>query len=141
MLVSICISQGNNRFTRHQVCGRSETDDGKSSGGVNFDQCEVGRPVKRDQCANVRGLVPECHIDAGHAGNDVVMLFDPADHTHLHWRKAAVEELAREAAPCRVNGAVGGSSGDMKALCEYLDNAPGVTGQLFRMDGNPGQKD
>ena len=75
------------------------------------------------------------------AGNDVVVLFDPADYTHLHWRKAAVEELAREAAPCRVNGAVGGSSGDMKALCDYLNNAPGVTGQLFRMDGNPRQKD
>lgn len=74
------------------------------------------------------------------AGNDVVMLFDPADHTHLRWRKAAVEELARESAPCRVNGAVGGSSSDVKALCEYLDNAPGVTGQLFVMDGNPRQK-
>ena len=75
------------------------------------------------------------------AGNDLVLLFDPADHTHSHWRKAAVEELAREAAPCRVNAAVGGSSNDVNALCEYLHNAPGVTGQLFALHGNSGQSD
>lgn len=75
------------------------------------------------------------------AGNDLVLLFDPADHTHLHWRTAAVEELAREAAPCRVNGAVGGSSASVKAVCDYLDRAPGVTGQLFAVDGNPAESD
>lgn len=74
------------------------------------------------------------------AGNDLVLLFDPAAHTHEHWRIAAVEELAREAAPCRVNGAVGGSSGDVKAVCDYLDSASGVTGQVFAVDGNPGEK-
>lgn len=83
-------------------------------------------------------ILPEARREAG---NDIVVLFDPADHTHLHWRTAAVEELAREAAPCRVNGAVGGASADVKAMCDYLDNAPGVTGQLFVVDGNPGEKD
>ncbi|MGB3795403.1 MAG: Rossmann fold domain-containing protein [Alteraurantiacibacter sp.] len=75
------------------------------------------------------------------AGNDVIMLFDPADHTHETWRRAAVEELAREAAPCRVNGAVGGSSDGVKSLCDYLDNAPGVTGQMFAVDSNPRKGD
>ena len=75
------------------------------------------------------------------AGNDLVLLFDPADHTHETWRRAAVEELAREAAPCRVNGAVGGSSTGVKAVCDYLHHAPGVTGQLFAVDGNPRESD
>ena len=79
-------------------------------------------------------IVPEARRAAG---SDVVLLFDPADHTHEHWRTAAVEELAREAAPCRVNGAVGGSSASIKAVCDYLEGAPGVTGQLFAVDGNP----
>lgn len=100
-----------------------------------------------------RGL-PEAPLDAAAAfhsrilpqarraaGNDLVLLFDPADHRHLHWRTAAVEELAREAAPCRVNGAVGGSSAQVKAVCEYLDAAPGVTGQLFAIDGNVAERD
>lgn len=79
-------------------------------------------------------IVPEARRAAG---SDVVLLFDPADHTHAHWRTAAVEELAREAAPSRVNGAVGGSSNAVKAVCDYLEGAPGVTGQLFAVDGNP----
>lgn len=83
-------------------------------------------------------IVPEARRAAG---NDLVLLFDRADHTHRHWRMAAVEELAREAAPCRVNGAVGGSSGDVAAVCDFLERAPGVTGQLLAVDGNPGEKD
>ncbi|WP_338243851.1 Rossmann fold domain-containing protein [Aurantiacibacter hainanensis] len=74
------------------------------------------------------------------AGSDIVLLFDSADHTHEHWRTAAVEELAREAAPSRVNGAVGGSSDAVAALCDYLGSAPGVTGQLFAVDGNSREK-
>ncbi|MWV28527.1 Rossmann fold domain-containing protein [Aurantiacibacter rhizosphaerae] len=75
------------------------------------------------------------------AGNDMVLLFDPADHTHETWRRAAVEELAREAAPCRVNGVVGGGADGVTSLCEYLHNAPGVTGQVFAVDGNSGKGD
>ena len=38
------------------------------------------------------------------AGADLVcIVFDPADHTHRAWRVAAVQALAREAAPGRVN--------------------------------------
>lgn len=75
------------------------------------------------------------------SGSDLLLLFNPADHTHLHWRTAAVEELAREAAPCRVNGAVGGSDADVAAVCEYLRGAPGVTGQLFAIHDNSGASD
>ncbi len=73
------------------------------------------------------------------AGNDLVLLFDAADHTHQHWRRAAVEELAREATPCRVNGVQGGAGSDVATMCDYLHGAPGVTGQLFALHGNSGE--
>ena len=82
-------------------------------------------------------IVPEVRRASG---DDIVLLFDPADHTHEHWRIAAVEELAREAASCRVNGAAGGSGEAVSAVCEYLASAPGVTGQLFAVDGNLREK-
>ncbi len=70
------------------------------------------------------------------AGNDAAILFDPADHTHRGWRRAAVEELAREAAPNRVNGIAGPAGEGVDDTCDYLAAAPGVTGQLLQTDGN-----
>ncbi len=37
----------------------------------------------------------------------LVLQFAPAGHEHRAWRLAAVQELAREAAPKRVNGIAG----------------------------------
>ena len=67
---------------------------------------------------------------------DLVLLFAPAGPEHGAWRLAAVQELARELAPQRVN-AIAGEDPDvvMQALA-YLDRAPGVTGQLLCLDGN-----
>ncbi|WAT17829.1 hypothetical protein OZN62_13075 [Aurantiacibacter sp. MUD11] len=65
------------------------------------------------------------------ADHDIVVLFDPAGHEHQGWRKAAVEELAREAAPCRVNGVVGAADAALDEVCVYLAAAPGVTGQVL----------
>ncbi len=66
------------------------------------------------------GGTPGCHI-----------LFDPADHSHDAWRKAMIEELAREAAPGRINAVVGTDVQAIRQVLDYLDNAPGVTGQIF----------
>jgi hypothetical protein len=52
---------------------------------------------------------------------------------------AAVQELAREAAPKRVNGIAGD---DPRAIAEtlvYLAAAPGITGQLLAVDGKSGE--
>ncbi|MDE1467864.1 Rossmann fold domain-containing protein [Aurantiacibacter sp. D1-12] len=78
----------------------------------------------REWVPKVRGLMQE---------NNVVVIFDPADHTHQGWRLSAVQELAREAAPQRVNGV---ESEDAQAVSEtlfYLQSADGVTGQIFTL--------
>lgn len=69
------------------------------------------------------------------AGSDLAILFDSADHRHLGWRRAAVEALAREAAPNRVNGVAGAEGEAVDQTCAYLAAAPGVTGQLLQTDG------
>lgn len=66
-------------------------------------------------------------------GLDIVIVFAPADHSHEAWRLAAVQGLAREGAPARVNAIAGEADAD---VVRYLANAPGVTGQLLHVDGN-----
>ncbi len=72
----------------------------------------------------------------GLAGDgDLVVVFAPADHAHHGWRLAAVQELAREMAPNRVNGVVGEDAGEVSEVLFYLQSAGGVTGQLLQVDG------
>ncbi|APE28209.1 Rossmann fold domain-containing protein [Aurantiacibacter gangjinensis] len=68
------------------------------------------------------------------SGADIAVLLDHADHAHDSWRKAAIEELAREAAPCRLNAVIGPDGEACDAVCAFLDSAPGVTAQLFTTD-------
>ena len=65
---------------------------------------------------------------------EVVIYFEPADHSHRGWRLAAVQELAQEAAPTRVNALVGTDRDAMWAARQFLENAPGVTGQLLAVE-------
>ncbi|MGV3769504.1 MAG: Rossmann fold domain-containing protein [Sphingobium phenoxybenzoativorans] len=68
--------------------------------------------------------------DALAGGDDLLLVFAPADHTHRAWRIAAVAGLARKHAPLRVNAVAG--EGDAIAGAErYLAAAPGVTGQYL----------
>jgi hypothetical protein len=69
-------------------------------------------------------------------GEDVVLAFPAADHTHKGWRLAVVQQLARDAAPLRVNALSGGDDAALGAAVAYLASAPGVTGQLLALDGN-----
>jgi hypothetical protein len=68
-------------------------------------------------------------------GGDLALVFEPADHTHTAWRRAAVQELARAHAPGRVNALVSDDEAAIAAAREYLDRAPGVTGQLLPLNG------
>ena len=61
------------------------------------------------------------------------VILPEASHEHHSWRIAAVEELAREAAPVRINGIVGGSDEALEEVVAYLDAAPGVTGQVLEV--------
>src|SRR5690606_21012098 len=67
------------------------------------------------------------------------IVFEPAGHEHRAWRLAAVQELARELAPHRINGIVGSDEAAIAEVAAYLAGAPGVTGQLLVADGKSGQ--
>lgn len=64
----------------------------------------------------------------------LVILFPPADHTHIAWRLAAIQALARESVPARVNAIAGGGGQAQLAAVRYLEAAAGVTGQYLPLD-------
>jgi hypothetical protein len=66
-----------------------------------------------------------------HGADALVLVFPVAPHPHRAWRLAAVQELAREAAPARVNGVEAGGDEAAAAVLSWLEGAPGVTGQLL----------
>jgi hypothetical protein len=68
------------------------------------------------------------------SGEALTLVFPSASHDHRAWRLAAVENLARAAAPIRVNGIVGEDEAAIAETCAFLDAAPGITGQLLAVD-------
>ena len=86
-----------------------------------------------------REIVPAARRLMGE-GADIVVTFAPADHAHDGWRLAAIQELAREAAPCRVNAVVGGPAdhdGIAQAIA-FLHGSAGITGQVVKVGGKSG---
>lgn len=75
----------------------------------------------------IAALARECE-------NGLLIVFPPADHEHDGWRLAAVQSIARNIAPRRVNAAQGGGEAAVAALGEYLARAPGITGQYWALD-------
>ncbi len=68
-------------------------------------------------------------------GEDVTIIFPPADHTHRGWRLAAVQSLARDLAPVRVNAVASNDEAAIQSALAYLAAAPGLTGQCLPLDG------
>lgn len=61
----------------------------------------------------------------------LAILLPPAPCDHRDWRRALARDLAREAAPRRVN-VVAGRPGPARAeVLRFLADAPGVTGQYL----------
>jgi hypothetical protein len=75
------------------------------------------------------------------SGEDLVIVFPSAPYDHRDWRLAAVQNLAREAAPQRVNGIAGDDNDAIAATLHWLASAPGITGQLLATDGRSAEKD
>jgi len=75
-----------------------------------------------------------CDADA------VALIFALAPYDHRGWRLAAVQDLAREAAPKRVNGVTGDDGQAIAETVAWLEQAAGITGQLLAVDGNAGGK-
>ena len=66
--------------------------------------------------------------------HDLVIVFEPASHEHRAWRLAAVQELAREMAPRRVNALASADGAATAAGLTYLAGAAGLTGQYLPLD-------
>lgn len=65
---------------------------------------------------------------------DTAIVFPSAPYDHRGWRVAAMQDLAREAAPRRVNGVTGDDNEAIAATLHWLASAAGVTGQLLAVD-------
>lgn len=66
----------------------------------------------------------------------IVVALPSAPYDHADWRQAAARDLARMAAPVRVNLIGGGSETTRHAALAYLGDAPGVTGQYLALHGS-----
>lgn len=77
------------------------------------------------------------HLDAARAllaapaSTALAIILPPAPHDHRDWRLALARDLAREAAPARVNVVAGPSGDALDAVLRFLSDAPGVTGQYL----------
>lgn len=75
-------------------------------------------------------------IEQAGTGDDLALVFPRAEHRHQNWRLSAVQDLAREAAPVRINAAAGADDQAVAETLAYLAVAPGITGQVLAVDGN-----
>ncbi|MGZ3173573.1 MAG: Rossmann fold domain-containing protein [Croceibacterium sp.] len=65
---------------------------------------------------------------------DLVLVFPSATYNHRGWRLAAIQDLAREASPRRINAVAGDDAGAIAKTVAWLAQAPGITGQLLAVD-------
>ena len=63
----------------------------------------------------------------------MTIVFDPAPYDHRGWRLAAIQDLARAAAPARVNAVAGNGDQAIADTIAYLERSPGITGQLLEV--------
>ncbi|NCP14127.1 MAG: hypothetical protein GW858_08195 [Sphingomonadales bacterium] len=61
----------------------------------------------------------------------LAIVLPPAAHDHRDWRMALARDLAREAAPKRVNVIAGLPGEAREATLRFVSDAPGVTGQYL----------
>ena len=79
-------------------------------------------------------VLPRVRAGLAAAPADFTLILAPADYTHRAWRQAAVQALAREYAPIRVNAVTSASEPAIAAALAFLDTAEGITGQLLELD-------
>jgi hypothetical protein len=88
-------------------------------------------------------VLPQVRREFASSTAPLCLRFSPADYTHAAWRRAAVQSLAREAVPARINAVAADDDAAVAAALAYLDRAAGVTGQYLALDGqgagNPAQ--
>lgn len=88
-----------------------------------------------DAAASFHREYTQAARDALEQADALALVFAETRHDHSAWRRAIVADLAREAAPRRVNGVEGGDEDAVAATLDWLANAAGITGQLFAVEG------
>ena len=81
-----------------------------------------------------REVLPRAAVLLANGAECLTLVFTGADHTHRGWRLAALQILAREHAPARVNALAGGNAAAQAAALAYLSAADGLTGQYLPLD-------
>lgn len=96
---------------------------------------EVG--LLPDAALDAAGAFMASHLDAARAllsqpdCTALAIIVPPAPYDHKEWRLALARDLAREAAPKRVNVVAGAPGEARDASLRFLADAPGVTGQYL----------
>ncbi|OJW72167.1 MAG: hypothetical protein BGO57_00905 [Sphingomonadales bacterium 63-6] len=78
--------------------------------------------------------LPAIRRELASGAEALALIFPLATYDHTGWRKAALADLAREAAPKRVNGVEGAEGEGVEAVLQWLAHAPGITGQLLPVE-------
>ena len=81
-----------------------------------------------EHLAQARALLAEADCTA------LAIILAPAPHDHGDWRLALARDLAREAAPARLNVVAGYPGPALDETLRFLADAPGVTGQYLVCD-------
>lgn len=98
-------------------------------------QLEVG--LLPDTALDAAAAFMALHLEAARAllaepdCTALAIILRPAPHDHRDWRQALARDLAREAAPGRVNVVAGVPGAARAAALHFLADAPGVTGQYL----------
>lgn len=98
-------------------------------------QIEVG--LLPDNALDAAGAFMAFHLEAARAAlaeaqtTALAIILPPAAHDHRDWRLALARDLAREAAPKRINVVAGLPGEAREATLRFLSDAPGVTGQYL----------
>jgi hypothetical protein len=77
------------------------------------------------------------HLEAARAAlaqsdcTALAIILAPAGRDHADWRRALARDLAREAAPKRVNVVAGAPGAARNDVLRFLADAPGVTGHYL----------
>lgn len=96
---------------------------------------EVG--LLPDNALDAAGAFMAFHLEAARAAladaqiTALAIILPPAPHDHRDWRLALARDLAREAAPARVNVVAGLPGAAREATLRFLSDAPGLTGQYL----------
>lgn len=80
-------------------------------------------------------IVPQARALLANGSRSLCLVLSPAGPEHAGWRLAAIQSLAREAAPARVNAVIGADPAGVEQTAAWLAAAEAITGECLTLDG------